>query len=111
MKAKIVTGHGAVIHYEARTPKIRVLPAAITTPRRGVDYWTETDQQAIAAEAQSAAEAAAEATAATMLSDPEYKASIKGDTGEPGYTPVKGVDYFDGQDGQEFNLPPMDANI
>lgn len=38
MKAKIVTGHGAVIHYEARTPKIRVLPAAITTPRRGVDY-------------------------------------------------------------------------
>ena len=25
--------------------------------------------------------------------------SIKGDTGDPGYTPVKGKDYFDGKDG------------
>ena len=26
---------------------------------------------------------------------------IKGDKGEPGYTPIKGVDYFDGKDGQD----------
>ena len=66
------------------------------TPVRGVDYWTDADKQIVSTQA----EEAAEATAATMLSDPEYKASIKGDPGEPGYTPIKGVDYFDGQDGQ-----------
>ena len=27
--------------------------------------------------------------------------SVKGPQGEPGYTPIKGVDYFDGKDGQD----------
>ena len=65
------------------------------TPVRGVDYWTDADKQIVSTQA----EEAAEATAATMLSDPEYKASIKGDPGEPGYTPIKGIDYFDGAKG------------
>ena len=30
---------------------------------------------------------------------PEQKATLKGDKGEDGYTPIKGVDYFDGADG------------
>lgn len=29
--------------------------------------------------------------------------NIKGEKGEPGYTPVKGVDYFDGNDGKDGN--------
>lgn len=27
--------------------------------------------------------------------------AIKGDKGESGYTPIKGVDYFDGKDGAD----------
>lgn len=29
----------------------------------------------------------------------EHKSEFKGDPGDPGYTPIKGVDYFDGVDG------------
>lgn len=31
-------------------------------------------------------------------------ADLKGDTGEPGYTPKKGVDYFDGKDGKDGTM-------
>lgn len=34
------------------------------------------------------------------------KRSLKGDKGEPGYTPIKGVDYFDGEDGESIIGPP-----
>ena len=81
------------IDYWTNADKEEIITDA--TPVRGVDYWTDADKQIVSTQA----EEAAKATAATMLSDPEYKESIKGDPGEPGYTPVKGIDYFDGQDG------------
>ena len=36
---------------------------------------------------------------------PEQLLALKGDPGEPGYTPVKGVDYFDGTPGQDGYTP------
>lgn len=35
----------------------------------------------------------------------EQKASLKGDNGKDGYTPQKGVDYFDGKDGKDGYTP------
>lgn len=35
------------------------------------------------------------------LEEAKESGDFKGDPGEDGYTPVKGVDYFDGQDGQD----------
>ena len=34
--------------------------------------------------------------------------AIKGDKGKDGYTPIKGVDYFDGKDGQDYVLTSAD---
>lgn len=31
----------------------------------------------------------------------ENKADLKGDNGKDGYTPIKGIDYFDGEDGKD----------
>lgn len=33
--------------------------------------------------------------------------SIRGDTGPPGYTPIKGIDYFDGQKGDKGDTGPQ----
>lgn len=37
----------------------------------------------------------------SALEEAKESGEFKGDPGEDGYTPVKGVDYFDGQDGQD----------
>ena len=47
----------------------------------------------------------------TLKNDKTFKQEVKGDKGdkgdkgEPGYTPQKGVDYFDGTDGQDGYTP------
>ena len=33
------------------------------------------------------------------------KEYVKGEKGDPGYTPIKGVDYFDGKDGKDGYTP------
>ena len=38
----------------------------------------------------------------------ELTPGAKGDKGEPGYTPIKGVDYFDGKDGENYILTEAD---
>ena len=87
------------------------------TPERGVDYWTDADQQRLdnyIDQAQANAEATAgdraaveeladafpaAAEAAVNAGLAAAKASGEFD-GKDGYTPVKGVDYFDGKDGK-----------
>ena len=48
----------------------------------------------------------------TIKGDPGYT-PIKGVDyfdGEPGYTPIKGVDYFDGEPGTDYVLTDEDKN-
>lgn len=52
------------------------------TPKKGVDYFTDKEIQAVKKEA-------------TPVKGKDYN------DGEPGYTPKKGVDYFDGLDADE----------
>ena len=39
------------------------------------------------------------------LAQAKESGEFKGNPGEPGYTPVKGIDYFDGQDGKDGYTP------
>lgn len=100
------------------------------TPERGVDYWTDADQQRLDgyitqaqanAEATAgdraaveeladtfpaAAEAAVNAGLAAAKASGEFdgkdgKDGANGRDGVDGYTPIKGVDYFDGKDGRD----------
>lgn len=94
------------------------------SPEKGVDYWTQEDVEAIDKKVsdeinyvntsmqyatRTAAAAKAEASAATAaanaaVADLQAKADAgafkgdKGDTGEDGYTPVRGTDYWTAED-------------
>lgn len=94
------------------------------SPEKGVDYWTQEDVEAIDKKVsdeinyvntsmqyatRTAAAAKAEANAATAaanaaVADLQAKADAgafkgdKGDTGEDGYTPVRGTDYWTAED-------------
>ncbi len=91
------------------------------SPEKGVDYWTQEDVEAIDKKVsdeinyvntsmqyatRTAAAAKAEANAATAaanaaVADLQAKAdagAFKGDTGEDGYTPVRGTDYWTAED-------------
>ena len=66
------------------------------TPVRGVDYWTDEDQQVISDQANNIAESVATTTATEktddvvheILNSPSYKESIKGDPGKDGVSPI-----------------------
>ena len=68
------------------------------TPRKGIDYFDGEDGASITV--QSVSESAADGGSNVVTFSDGKKVTIKnGNKGNPGYTPQKGVDYFDGEDG------------
>ena len=71
------------------------------TPVKGVDYFDGKD----GSDGVSCTHSWDGTTLTVTSASGSSSADLKGGKGDPGYTPIKGVDYFDGQDGKDGYTP------